>query len=103
MAVAAPAGVEDVGSLRTQLQSWSAAGLPTAPAWLDEVPLVGSRLSATWNAWTADLSAMAAFFRPYFGVIAENGLNLLLAIAGGGVVVVAIRNFFVKTPGYERV
>ena len=33
--------------------------------------------------WAADLSVMVNFFKPYFGMIAENGLNVLLGIAGG--------------------
>ena len=40
-------------------------------------------MSELWNSWAADLGVMAAFFRPYFGMIAENGLSLLLGIAGG--------------------
>ncbi len=47
------------------------------------LPLVGPTLSDYWNSWAADLSVMVDFFRPYFGMIAENGLTLLLGIASG--------------------
>ena len=47
------------------------------------MPLLGPTLTDYWNSWAADLSVMVAFFRPYFGMIAENGLTLLLGIASG--------------------
>lgn len=83
LAAAAPAGSDDVMRLRESIQGWLDTGLPSAPEWLSRAPLVGATLSEYWNSWAADLSVMAAFFRPYFGMIAENGLNLLLGIASG--------------------
>ena len=83
LAAAAPAGSDDVVRLREQVQGWLDGGLPGAPEWLYRVPLVGPTLSEYWNSWAADLSVMAEFFRPYFGMIAENGLTLLLGIASG--------------------
>ena len=58
-------------------------GLPSSPAWLYAVPIIGQTLADYWNSWAADLSEMVSFFRPYFGVIAETGVGLLLGIAGG--------------------
>lgn len=81
IAVAVPSGADDVDHLRSVLQNALQGGLPAAPGWLARVPVVGGTLAALWNSWAADLSAAAAFFRPYFGSIAEAGLRLLLAIA----------------------
>ena len=83
LAVAAPAGSDDVNRLRGSIQHLLDGGLPGSPDWLFRVPLVGPTLSDSWNSWAADLSVMADFFRPYFGFIAENGLTLLLGIASG--------------------
>ena len=47
------------------------------------IPLVGPTATEYWNSWAADLGVMADFFRPYFGMIAEKGLSLLLGIASG--------------------
>ena len=83
LAVAAPAGSEDVMRLRASIDHLLDSGLPTAPDWLARVPILGGTLSEYWNSWAADLGVMADFFRPYFGMIAENGLTLLLGIATG--------------------
>ncbi len=69
--------------MRASIETALNGGLPNAPDWLAAVPVVGSTLSDYWNVWAADLSAMVSFFKPYFGMIAENGLNVLLGIAGG--------------------
>ncbi len=83
LALAAPAGADDVNQLRSSIETALSGGLPSAPEWLDTVPVVGATISDYWNVWAADLSAMVSFFKPYFGMIAENGLNVLLGIAGG--------------------
>ena len=83
LAVAAPAGSDDVARIRASAERLLDSGLPSAPEWLFPLPLLGPTLSEYWNAWAADLSVMVAFFRPYFGMIAENGLTLLLGIASG--------------------
>ncbi len=83
IALAAPAGADDVNQLRRGIEAALSAGLPDAPSWLRQVPVIGPALSEYWDSWAADLSAMVNFFRPYFGMIAENGLTVLLGIAGG--------------------
>ena len=83
LALAAPAGAQDVAQLRASIEAALTAGLPSAPAWLDSVPVLGPTVADYWNVWAADLSAMVSFFRPYFGMMAEQGLNVLLGIAGG--------------------
>ena len=83
VAVAAPAGADDAAALRRSLELLLAGGLPGAPAWLPGVPLVGGTVADYWNQWAADLSVMVGFFTPYFGMVAESGLKVLLGIAGG--------------------
>jgi predicted PurR-regulated permease PerM len=83
LALAAPGGADDAKNLRVLVQTALAAGLPSAPAWLADVPLVGQTVSDLWNSWAADLSQLVAFFKPYFGIVAEEGLSLLLGLANG--------------------
>ena len=83
VALAAPAGADDANALRHAFVTTLEAGLPGAPTWLYAVPLIGPTITEYWNSWAADLSAMVAFFSPYFGMVAESGLKLLLGIAGG--------------------
>lgn len=83
LALAAPSGADDANALKGIIIGALAAGLPDAPPWLDSVPLVGATLSDLWNSWAADITAMAAFFKPYFGMVAETALKLLLGLANG--------------------
>ena len=83
LALAAPGGAEDVNQLRAAIVELLSGGLPSSPAWLYAVPIIGSTLAEYWNSWAADLSGMVSFLRPYFGAIAETGVGLLLGIAGG--------------------
>ena len=81
--LAAPSGAEDVEQLRRVVESALRGGLPSAPEWLDDVPLIGPTMSNLWNAWAADVSAILATLRPYLGTMVESGLSLLLGIANG--------------------
>jgi predicted PurR-regulated permease PerM len=45
--------------------------------------LLGPTLGALWNRWAADISVMVEAFRPYFGMLLEGGVSLLLGIANG--------------------
>ena len=83
LALAAPGGAGDVAQLQKTIQEAMAAGLPGAPPWVEQVPVVGPTVSLFWNSWAADLTVMVAFFRPYFGIAAEFGLRLLLGLANG--------------------
>jgi predicted PurR-regulated permease PerM len=83
LALAAPSGAEDADHLRHVAQDALAAGLPEAPLWLSAIPFAGPRLSDLWNSWAADLTAMVTFFKPYFGIVAEFGLTMLLGLANG--------------------
>lgn len=83
LALVAPAGADDVQLLRAAVEAAIARGLPNAPAWLGRVPLIGVSAAEYWNTWAADLSAIGDTLRPYFGMIVENGLKIMLSIAGG--------------------
>ena len=82
LVLAAPGSANEITLLSHDFETWITQ-IPPAPAFLIKIPLVGQALSDTWNAWAADLSEMARFFRPYLGMAAERGLSLLVAIAGG--------------------
>ncbi len=101
LALAASDGADDAKHLNALLQGAVAAGLPQAPDWLDQVPLVGRTVADLWNGWAADVDAMVAFFKPYFGVVAELGLSLLLGLANGvlGFVLALIVAFFFYAAG----
>lgn len=83
LALAAPGGASDMDDIRRTVQDAIKAGLPAAPRWVEDIPLVGTTLAGTWNAWTEDLSGLIEVVRPYFGMIAESGLGIALALATG--------------------
>lgn len=101
LALAAPGGANDAKHLNALLQAALAAGLPHAPEWVAQVPLVGNGIAGVWNAWAADINVMVSFFRPYFGLVAEAGLSLLLGLANGvlGFVLALIIAFFFFAAG----
>jgi len=94
--IAVPGGTDDVNRLRPLVLDALQGGLPLAPSWLGDVPLIGPTLSSLWNSWAIDISEMFAFFKPYLGAIAEIGFRLLLGIANGivGVVLALFIGFF---------
>jgi predicted PurR-regulated permease PerM len=81
--VAAPSSAEDVTLLRHAIMDSLRAGLPDAPLWVFDVPLIGATVGDLWNRWAADISVMLEALRPYFGIVLEGGLGLLLGIANG--------------------
>jgi predicted PurR-regulated permease PerM len=81
--VAAPGSADDVTHLRHVIMDGLRAGLPDSPAWVFDVPLVGNIIGDLWNRWAADISVMLEALRPYFGIVLEAGLSLLLGIANG--------------------
>ncbi len=83
IALAAPGSADDVNRLRHVIMEALRAGLPNAPLWVFDMPLIGATLGALWNHWAADISGMLEALRPYFGILLENGLSLLLGIASG--------------------
>ncbi len=83
LALVAPASAADVERLRALFGRLFAAGLPQAPDWVFAVPAIGGMAGDLWNRWAADISALAESLRPYFGMLAEAGLTILLGIAAG--------------------
>ncbi|HEY1411642.1 MAG TPA: AI-2E family transporter, partial [Rhodopila sp.] len=59
------------------------AGLPGAPHWVFDIPLIGPTTGELWNHWAADISEMLSALRPYYGIVLEGGLGILLGIANG--------------------
>ncbi len=83
LALAAPGGADDVNHLRRVIEDALRAGLPGSPDWVFDIPLVGTTLGDLWNRWAADISVMVEALRPYFGILLEGGLGLLLGLANG--------------------
>jgi predicted PurR-regulated permease PerM len=83
IAIALPGSTDDVARLRHVILASLRAGLPNAPNWVFEIPLVGQAIGDLWNRGAADISVMLDALRPYFGTLLENGLSLLLTIANG--------------------
>jgi len=83
LAAVAPGGASDVNHLRTVIEDALRAGLPDSPMWVFDIPLVGPTIGALWNDWAADIRALLEAMRPYFGIVLEGGLGLLLGIAHG--------------------
>lgn len=83
IAAAAPGGAEDITNIRHAIMNALRAGLPDAPIWVFEIPLLGGTLGTLWNNWAADISGALEALRPVLGILLENGLSLLLGIANG--------------------
>lgn len=83
LAVAAPGSAGDVDHLRSMIEAALRAGLPGAPAWVYDIPLLGPTIGGLWDHWAADISVMVEAFRPYFGIVLEGGVSLVLGIANG--------------------
>jgi predicted PurR-regulated permease PerM len=83
LALAVPSGADDFDHLSKVVVNALQAGLPPAPRWLYQIPLLGRPLGDLWSSWAADVNAMTAFFRPYFGAVGEFVLSLLLGLAHG--------------------
>jgi predicted PurR-regulated permease PerM len=83
LALAVPGGAGDIDQIRREVQNALQAGLPGAPDWVDNIPIVGPYMSDLWNHWADDLTTMVSFFRPYFGWAGELLLTVLLGLANG--------------------
>ncbi len=83
LALAAPVSASDVAHLRAAIEGALRAGLPQAPTWVFEVPLFGPTLGTLWNSWAADITVLVTALQPYFVMLAESGLSLVLGIANG--------------------
>jgi predicted PurR-regulated permease PerM len=83
LALAAPGGASDVNHLHTVIEDALRGGLPDAPRWVFDIPVVGPSFGTLWQRWVADITALGESLRPYFGMLLEGGLSLLLGIAHG--------------------
>lgn len=83
IALATPGGVDEISALRRVVEDSLRAGLPSAPSWIADVPVVGKKIAELWDRWAADFSQLLDVLRPYFGTVVEGGLSLLLGIANG--------------------
>ena len=83
IALTAPGSAGDVAQLRHAIEDSLRGGLPESPAWLFDIPLIGQTIGNLWNRWAADIGVMLEALRPYFGILLEGGLGLLLGIANG--------------------
>lgn len=83
LALAVPGGAADVNHLHTVIENALRGGLPDAPRWVFDIPAAGPSLGALWNRWAADITALGAALQPYFGMLIEGELSLLLGIAHG--------------------
>ncbi len=82
LAIATPSA-DDVLHLRAMIETSVRAGLPTAPPWVDAIPLVGPAFTGIWDEWVGDISEMLQALKPYVGAILEGGIGLLLGITRG--------------------
>ncbi len=83
LALAAPASTGDVAHLRAAVEDALRSGLPETPGWVFDVPVFGPTLGALWNTWAADITVLVTALQPYFVMLAESGLSLVLGIANG--------------------
>ncbi len=82
LAIATPSA-EDVGHMRAVFETAVHSGLPTAPPWVEAIPLVGPAFAAIWDRWAGDISELLQAMRPYVGFVLESGFDLLLGITRG--------------------
>ena len=71
------------------LHNLQVEGLPPAPQWLGELPLVGEYLVSFWEAVDEQGTALIASIRPYIGQVA-NWLLVRSARIGGGMLELAL-------------
>lgn len=78
--------IRDANALLHDLQ---VEGLPPAPEWLGELPLIGDSLVNFWNTVDEQGTALIASIRPYIGQVA-NWLLVRSARIGGGMLELAL-------------
>jgi predicted PurR-regulated permease PerM len=83
LALLAPGSASDVARLRTAIEIALRPGLPTAPDWLFRVPLLGPSFGDLWDRWAADISTLVDALKPYFALLLEGGVSVLLGIGQG--------------------
>ena len=56
---------ENVAQIAAKLQEWRNSGVPHPPAWVETVPLLGSRFHGFWSELAAGSAEAAATLEPY--------------------------------------
>lgn len=82
-ALVAPESASTIASLRGLVDQWNQNGLPAAPDWVSNLPLLGPQLADRWNIWAADLSGLGDAIRPYTASIVSLALSFLSGFASG--------------------
>jgi len=102
----AESGLQNAANLRRMINEVLIFGLPPAPPWVSVLPLFGSTIADFWNHWSADLESLLNAVHPYMGIVAKEGLNLLLAITDGvvrmGLALFIAFFFFIYGEGLAR-
>ncbi|WP_120996327.1 AI-2E family transporter [Stutzerimonas urumqiensis] len=80
---------DHVRSATVFLRGVQVEGLPPAPVWLNELPLVGPRLVNAWETLDEQGTAFFASIRPYLGEVG-NWLLVRSARIGGGMLELAL-------------
>lgn len=76
-------GAGELAALRTLVEELRDRGLPAAPAWLADLPVVGASIAEWWGRIRSDLGALGTVLRPYAGDLAQAGLAIVLGFANG--------------------
>ncbi|MDP3979748.1 MAG: AI-2E family transporter [Pseudomonas sp.] len=80
---------EHVGDAMALFKGYQVAGLPSAPDWLGDIPLVGESLLGLWQTIDQQGSAFFGTLKPYLGQVG-NWLLARSAQIGGGVLELAL-------------
>jgi len=99
--VAAKEARESQGWVSDAMQN----GLPPAPPFLENIPLVGSLLSDLWNNSADDLGGAGGDLQPLMGTLAHSGIKLVFALTHGlvGIVVALFISYFFFLSGAQIV
>jgi predicted PurR-regulated permease PerM len=74
---------ENVAQLAAKLQEWRSGGVPQPPAWLETMPLFGSRIHVFWSDLAAGSEEAAATLAPYLQIARARILDFSALIGSG--------------------
>lgn len=74
---------DHIRELNTLIKNFQVSGLPPAPTWLDDVPLIGDRLVSAWQTVDKQGASVFASLQPYFGQVGNWLLARSAKIASG--------------------
>jgi predicted PurR-regulated permease PerM len=76
-------GAAELTGLQEAAQRVQDQGLPQAPGWVADIPLIGAPIAETWARVSTDLGALGDILRPYAGDLASTGLAVVMGFANG--------------------